>query len=208
MADSGKDWHHETISQTLGQVISELTPLVENFYLAGGTGLALHLGHRRSRDVDLFSYDAFDPESFVHTLQALPEFGVTSKAEGTLHCLLRGVKVSLLAYPYPLLFPTERLGRLSVADVRDIACMKIAAIAGRATKRDFVDLYLVSRDLGLPPLLDLFRQKFAQANYSLPHILKSLSYFEEADMDPMPDMLIDVSWTKVMEFFRNEVPRL
>jgi hypothetical protein len=208
MADSGKDWHRETISPAVEHVLSDLAPLVEGFYLAGGTGFALHLGHRRSRDVDLFSYDAFDSESFVHKLQALPEFGVTSKAEGTLHCTLRGVKVSLLTYPYPLLFPTERLGPLRVADVRDIACMKIAAIAGRATKRDFVDLYLASRDLGLLPLLDLFKRKFAQANYSLPHILKSLAYFEEADIDPMPDMLIDVSWTKVKEFFRNEVPHL
>ena len=208
VADSGKAWHRETISQSVEEVISELAPLVEDFYLAGGTGLALHLGHRRSRDLDLFSYDTFDPESFVHKLQGFPEFGVMSKGEGTLHCTLRGVKISLLAYPYPLLFPAGQLGRLRIAQVRDIACMKIAAIAGRATKRDFVDLYLVSRDQELRLILDLFKRKFGQANYSLPHILKSLTYFEEAEIDPMPDMLMNVSWPEVKEFFRNEIPRL
>jgi hypothetical protein len=207
-ANPGKAWHREAISKTVEQVLSELAPLVHDFYLAGGTGLALHLGHRRSQDLDLFSPHTFGSESFIHKLQGFSEFGVTSKGAETLHYSVRGVKISMLTYPYPLLFPPEWLGNLRVAQVRDIACMKIAAIAGRATKRDFVDLYLVSRDLGLPPLLDLFRRKFAQANYSLPHVLKSLAYFEEADIDPMPDMLIGVSWPEVKEFFRNEVPRL
>ena len=162
----------------------------------------------RSRDLDLFSSEGFNPETFVHKLQVLPEFGVTAKAEDTLHCTVRGIKVSLFAYPYPLLFQLASFDQLKVADARDIACMKISAIAGRAARRDFVDLYFVARDSGLTKLLDLFQTKFAQANYSFPHILKSLTFFEEAEQDPMPDMLRPVEWAEIEKFFQNEVPKL
>lgn len=210
MVDRGKRWHRESITPAVEQVLSDLSPetFLENFYLAGGTGLALQLGHRRSRDLDLFSYQAFDPEPFVHKLQRLPGFGLTAKGEATLHFTARNIKVSLLAYPYPLLFSSELLDHVKVADLRDIACMKISAIAGRAAKRDFIDLYFVAQDLGLPNVLDLFKQKFEQAHYSLPHLLKSLTFFEEAETDPMPDMLAPVSWPQVKEFFSNQVPRL
>jgi hypothetical protein len=185
-----------------------LLPPFEQFYLAGGTGLALHLGHRRSDDLDFFAGSPFAPDVLIEELQALPGFSVTAKAEATLHFLTRGTKVSVLGYPYPLLFPLETMDRVNVADIRDIACMKISALAGRATRRDFVDLYFATRDLALSDLLETFRRKFAQANYSYPHILKSLTYFEDAERDPIPEMLRHISWAEIREFFEKEAGRL
>jgi hypothetical protein len=86
--------------------------------------------------------------------------------------------------------------------------MKISAIASRGAKRDFVDLYVVAKGFGLPALLELFRQKFALAQYNMVHILKSLAYFADAEKDPMPHMLIPLTWDEVTQFFRREVPRL
>ena len=86
--------------------------------------------------------------------------------------------------------------------------MKISAIASRGTKRDFVDLYVVSQHFGLEQSLEWFKKKFAQTNYSIVHVLKSLTYFEEAERDPMPDMLVPLSWEGVKQFFREEATRL
>jgi hypothetical protein len=86
--------------------------------------------------------------------------------------------------------------------------MKLSAIAGRGTKRDFVDFYVVSKQYGLSQALEWFKQKYDQANYSMVYLLKSLSYFEDAEKDPMPDMLEPLSWEEVKQFFSGEVPRL
>jgi len=82
--------------------------------------------------------------------------------------------------------------------------LKINAIASRGTRRDFIDLYWVAKDLGLVELLDLFETKYASSNYSMMHILKALSYFRDAEKDPMPDMLMDCSWDEVKRFFLKE----
>jgi hypothetical protein len=86
--------------------------------------------------------------------------------------------------------------------------MKLNAIAGRGSRRDFVDLYLASQQYGLATLMDLFKQKHAAAHYSFVHVLKSLTFFEDAEKEPMPDMLIDISWPQTTEFFQREALRL
>ena len=86
--------------------------------------------------------------------------------------------------------------------------MKLNALASRGTKRDFVDSYVGARQHGLEQLLEWFKQKYSAMNQSLVHVLKSLTYFEDADKEPMPDMLAPVSWEDVKRYFREEVPRL
>jgi hypothetical protein len=184
-------------------------PCLAPFYLAGETGLALRLGHRRSADLDFFSFESFQEDALIQQLlQRLAEFSVVAKAPATLHTHITGTKVSFLAFGYPLLFPCEPFLGVNVADARDIACMKVNAIASRGTKRDFIDLYVVSQTYGLPEIIEWFRTKFAAANYSMVHILKSLTFFDDAENDPPPKMLISLSWDAVKNFFTKEVPGL
>lgn len=210
MPEDEKLWHREVISQAVEHALQDLSgePLLGRFYLAGGTGLALHLGHRRSLDLDLFTAEPFDPDKVVSTLQKLPDFSLAAKSSDTLHVVVRGIKVSFLGFLYPLLFPSATFGGVQIADPRDIACMKINAIAGRGTRRDFLDLYVASRRFGLRELLGMFKQKYAQANYSVVHVLKSLTFFEDAEKDPMPDMLVEIHWGEVKQFFASEIPGL
>jgi hypothetical protein len=133
---------------------------------------------------------------------------VIGKDRETLHLHIDGVKVSLLGYPYPLLHAGERLSGLTIADARDIACMKLSALAGRGTRRDFVDVYVALQHIQLAELLTLFQRKYAGVNYSLLHLFKSLTYFGEAERDPMPDMLIPLAWEDVTAFFERVVPPL
>ena len=204
------EWRREVITEAVERALGDLhrQSLLSRFYLAGGTGLALRLGHRRSVDLDFFTAEAFDQEAFLQNAQHLAGFSVVAKSDQTLHAHVGGTKVSFLSYTYPVLFPFEIFLDVRVADPRDIACMKISAIAGRGAKRDFIDLYAVSQQYGLASLLELFRNKFAQANYSMVHVLKSLTYFEEAEKDPTPDMLAAGSWEDVKRFFVREAPRL
>lgn len=203
-------WHKEVISPAVEQMLDLLgqRELLRPFYLAGGTGLALHLGHRRSVDLDFFTEQSFDEEQLLGWLQTQSRIAVVGKDRHTLHLHIDSVKVSFLGYPYPVLFPFMSIAGVRIADPRDIACMKISAIAGRGTRRDFVDACVVARQHDLGHLLDLFEKKYAAVNYNRVHLLKSLTYFQDAEREPLPDMLISLSWDDVTQFFRQEVARL
>jgi len=210
MAETHAEWHREVISPAAEQTVRDLAceSALAGFYLAGGTGLALRLGHRRSRDLDLFSAQLFGEDNLLQQLQQASSLTVVARAPGTLHTVIQGVKVSFLAYRYPLLFPLQEFLGIQVADPRDIACMKLSAIASRGAKRDFVDLFATAKQFGLRELLDLFRQKYARSPLNPIHLRKSLVYFDDAESDPMPDMLTPLSWEEAKRFFVAEVQRL
>ena len=203
-------WRREVITEVVEGTLKDLERVsaIRNFYRADGTGLALHVGHRRSMDLDFFSREPFDPDAILGKVETVERLRVLVKDVETLHLTIGETKVSFLGYWYPLLFPCEALFEVKVADPRDIACMKISAIAGHGTKRDFIDLYAVSKHHGLEQLLAWFKAKYARANYSTVHILKSLTYFEEAEKDPVPDMLANLTWEMIKQFFTAEAPRL
>jgi hypothetical protein len=205
-----KSWHREVINSRVERALEALRALgaLQGCYLAGGTGLALRFGHRRSHDLDFFSAEGVDPEALIRMMHALAGFAVASQAPDTLHASVENIKVSFLAYPYPTLFPFERFLGVDVADPREIACMKLSAIASRGTKRDFVDFYFAAKQYGLPQTLEWFNQKYSQVNLSGVHVLKSLTYFEVADKQPMPDMLTPLYWEDVKAFLRKEAVRL
>lgn len=203
-------WHRETISADVERALTDLhrASVLDRFYLAGGTALALQFGHRRSVDLDFFGPEGFDLRVLLQSLQQLRGFSLLAEDIETLHAHLRQTKISFLGYRYPVLFRFREFFKVRVADPRDIACMKISAIASRGARRDFIDLYTVSRQFGLQYLLGLFQKKFAQVNYSIAHITKSLTYFEDAEKEPMPDMLIALSWEEVRDFFTGEATRM
>jgi hypothetical protein len=205
-----RGWHREVISPAVGEILTLLgsQQSLDAFYLAGGTALALHFGHRRSADLDFFTDRSFDEERLVSSLQSRARISVVAKDRQTVHLHVDGVKVSLLGYAYPVLFPFRSLSGIEVADPRDIACMKISAIASGGTRRDFVDVYVAAQQYGLDELVRLFRRKYAAANYNLVHLVKSLTYFADAEREPQPDMLLALSWDQVKHFFKAEVPRL
>lgn len=203
-------WHPEAIATDAEAALASLhnASLLENFYLAGGTGLALRFGHRLSRDLDFFASQTFDEERLLQGMRGLPGFSLTATAPQTAHATVQGTKVSFLGYPYPVLFPPAPYREVAVADPRDIACMKISAIASRGARRDFVDLYAAAQRFGLAELLRLFDLKYAQTRYSKLHILKSLTFFEDADREPLPHLLVPLDWGAVKAFFLRDVPRL
>lgn len=183
--------------------------LLEGWTLAGGTGLALQLGHRYSEDLDFFRPMAFEPEKLVERLAEVGEVAVQSRTASTLHALVDGLRLSFLGLEAPLLFPGTRYRGLTLADPRDIAVMKLVAIGGRGSRKDFVDLYFFLRSGGsLEATLELARRRFERVDYNEYHLLKSLVYFADAEDEPMPRMLRDVSWSEIEATLVAEVERL
>lgn len=210
MPERPSEWHPEVLPEAWSRATNDLArrSLLAGFYLAGGTGLTLQFGHRRSADLDLFREAEFDSADLRDRLRGQDGLGRVALAKGTAHLTLHGVKVSFLHYPYPLLFPLRLYGNIEVAHPRDIACMKIEAISSRGSRRDFVDLYLVAQEYGLRELFECFAKKYAAVSYSRTHLLKALTYFRDAEEEPLPDMLVPLDWSAVTQYFTSETPRL
>jgi len=183
--------------------------IVADGYLAGGSALALHYGHRRSEDLDFFSPKPFDPRAMSATLSTLGRF-VPSFAEGiSLIGEFQDVKYSYFQYTYPLLYPTISFSSVSLADPRDIAAMKIAAVMDRGTKRDFVDLYeLIHKGISMEDMFVLYDKKYGALENNVFSILRSVDYFDDAEKGDMPQMLTPLSWEEVKQFFIAESMRL
>lgn len=185
-------------------------PWLKNFYLAGGTALALHYGHRQSVDLDWFTPRSINTTQFIKKLSAVGPFEILSREKNTLEGILTGVKVSFMTYPYRLLNKPTAYGKLAIAAPLDIAIMKLGAIADRNTKKDFIDLFifLEREKMTLDRLLSKAEKKFAPVKYDRYHLLKSLTYFTEANSDAMPKMFIQIEWKKVKQFFTKQVQNL
>jgi hypothetical protein len=190
--------------QRLGQ-----EPWLHEFYLAGGSAAALHLGHRVSVDMDFFTPQEYDPELLSCQLQRVGHLRVQQQSQGTLVGQVSGVQVSYFTYPYPLLEETIALAKVQVASLLDIALMKLIAIGQRGTKRDFVDLYFICQSgWQLADLLQRVPQKYRTVSYPSYHLLRALVYFEDAESDVSPQMLVEWDWAAVKEFFEGEVRAL
>ncbi len=198
--------HEETLAKPTQKLFGKLTgcPWLSDFYLAGGTALALQLGHRTSVDLDFFTGKAFDEGKMIENLRTIGKLEILQKERQSVTGILDDVKFSFLGYPYPMLRPPTQFQGTSIASIEDIACMKLDALASRGTKRDFIDLYCISQQLPLAELMDLFQAKYASVHYNLLHIKKSLVYFDDAEGDPLPDLRVSIRWTDVKEFFKNE----
>lgn len=177
-------------------------------YLAGGTAVALWLGHRRSIDFDWFTSEPLgDPLLLARRLEQELPFHVDTVARGTLHGTLYGVRLTFLEYRYRLLeAPTPWPERTcELASLRDLACMKLSAIAQRGAKKDFLDLYSLGTygGLDLQGMLADYREKYEIQDIA--HVLYALTYFDDAERERSPTMLRPVRWREVQGTIRSWV---
>jgi len=196
-------------------LLKKISPLIRDkgFYLAGGSGLALQLGHRISEDLDFFSSRPFEPSSLLRSLKAkvdrLQE--ILSEVQ-TLIVDLDGVKCSFFFYEVPLLFDLVSSHDLMVADWRDILAEKFKTVAQRGSKKDFFDIFCVLQrgKVSLGEAVSIFKKRFQSSGLNLYHVLRSLTYFEDADHEPDPKIMggCAFSWEEVKSFFLTRQPEL
>ena len=179
-------------------------------YLAGGTAIALHLGHRHSYDLDFFVNKRFDAKDTVRKLKKIKEYRLEKMSWQTVLGYIENIQCTLFFYQYPLLINAHEFQGCKIADLKDLAAMKIAALSDRGVKRDFVDLYFIIRagGIGLKEALELYGNKFRVLEANRLHILRSLTYFADAENQRMPRMIKGVSWQEVKKFLEKETKKL
>lgn len=196
----------EILSPEAINVVESLSPHLGIFYLAGGTGLALQLGHRRSDDLDFFSDRMFNTDSILAKISADKVFFTEV---GTVHCAVKGVRLSFLYYQIPLIQPLLLWRGIRIAHFKDIAAEKIKTISQRGSKKDFVDLYTVLKlKISIKDACDLFKERFKELDINYHHVLKSLIFFEDAEKEPIPFMFLtgeDWKWDTIKSFFMNNI---
>ena len=190
---------------------TELEFLSKDWYLAGGTALALQVGHRQSVDLDFFTPRLnFRELAFERNLLATGKWTTSFREKGTIYGMLGKAKMSFIAYPFFQPSPRRiRVGNIRMLVSEDIAAMKIIAISQRGRKRDFVDAYwyCVHRE-PLARVIERALHGYPGQEHNMGHILKSLVYFDDADQDPMPKIFFKTTWPEIKKYFKREVPRL
>ena len=182
--------------------------LLKEAYLAGGSALALHLGHRYSLDFDFFTQKHFDSETFAKQLKKIGNFQKSQLLDDTILGIFNTVKFSLFHYDYPLIAKLHDFLRIKIADPKDIAAMKLESIVGRGNKRDFIDLYFLAQKYQLEEIFSFYNQKYKILANEIYTILKAISFFADAEKTQMPKMIKKVSWSKIKRFFEKEAVRL
>lgn len=206
-------FHLEGLTGKQIEVIHQIGPSMQQrgFYLAGGTALSIYYGHRLSVDLDWFlpepMGDALVLAEWIRG--AGPNFITEQTGPGTLHGTIQSVRVTFIEYRYPLLQPFtkwEKLG-ISLVDLDDLACMKLSAIAQRGLRKDFCDIYFLGmKHRPLQDLLRLYRRKFKIKDIT--PVLYGLSYFDDAEGEPMPHLLLKVQWKTIKKTIQNWVREL
>jgi len=201
-------FHLNTITPDMRKVMTAFarTELGGHFYLAGGTALALQLGHRQSVDLDYFSRTEDIPsllEPIRHSLQPFTP-ALADSAWGNLVFLAQGVRIGFYGYGYDLVQPLVEIEAVKLASVADIALMKLDALLGRAGRKDFHDLYEICKRIPLRQLLDLAPQKYPNVRDFEAQVVKRLVYFKQADQDEPPPLLKRVAWETVKAYFRQQ----
>jgi hypothetical protein len=206
-------FHDEILTARQRKALRLLGPATarRDFYLAGGTAIALQLGHRRSVDFDWFLEDRIaDPLRLAGEIrdEGIP-FQSGQVARGTLYGSLYEVRVSFLEFHYPMLDPLVAWPEYGcrLAGLRDLACMKLSAITQRGSRKDFVDLYALGETgQTLPDMLAWYGEKFGVKD--LGHVLYALAYFDDAERERMPRMIWKASWDQVKRTVRAWVHAL
>ena len=180
-----------------------------NWYLAGGTALALQVGNRRSVDLDFFTTDRdFDEKKLLANFIGNQNWQTDVEEKNTIYGVFCGAKVSFIAYPF--FVPKQdfiKYGSIKILRPIDIAVMKIIAVSQRGRKRDFFDLYWCAKNIEpLNSLIRKLKDQYPSVAHDYNHILKSLVYFEDAESDPEPEIYFNTKWPEIKDFFETEIP--
>lgn len=188
---------YKTIQPHTLELLKALTneSIFSQLRLVGGTALALQLGHRNSIDLDFFGHIEVEDEDLLEILRKHGKLEILKLSQNIKIFTLDGIKVDIVNYAYPWIDDAVLEDGLRLAAPKDIAAMKINAIEGRGTKKDFVDVFELLKTYSLNDILVFHKEKYPEA--STFRALMSLSYFEDAESQPLPKMFIPENWEEM-----------
>ena len=202
--------HIEAVKPATLGLLNEIVlfPELNNFFLVGGTALALQIGHRLSIDLDFFTNYDFDIEIIEELLQNKYQNCKTlvKVANSTLIMSINEIKVDFIKYRYPIIDEILVHENIKMFGKKDIAAMKLSAISQRGEKKDFYDLYYLLNDYSFNEMLLFFSMKYKQTE--LIHIIKSITYFDDADTSFEVQSLKSLNWDKVKNKISTEARKI
>lgn len=195
--------HFNTISEHTLALLRKLQSfdLFKELRLVGGTSLALQKGHRISVDIDLFGKVDMQELEFSGMFNQFETYVEIQKSRNIHIYAINETKVDIVNYPYQWIEEPVICQDLKLAGVKDVAAMKLSAISGRGSKKDFVDIHLLLKEFSLSQLLSFYELKYPEGNSYM--VIKSLSYFADADLEEDPNMLISYDWEEIKKEIRN-----
>ncbi len=200
--------HPETVNSNTLELLKQIQvhPVFAQTRLVGGTALALQIGHRRSMDLDFFGGLSVTPMECRQALEAFGPVSLRNSGRTIQQFMVRGVRVDVVEYSYPWLDQAVVEDGLRLATCRDIAAMKLSAITNRGTKKDFVDMAFLLERFSLAEMLNFYESKFSDGA-AFP-VLKSLVFFDDAEEDPMPEMLTEMDWSSAKKKVASAVAEI
>jgi len=198
--------HTDTLEKHALELVKKLltVPILSETRLVGGTSLALQLGHRLSVDLDLFGNAVPNAAELLESLKNNGIKPVLNYSSAQIaQFIIDDVNVDIVRYPYQWLECRASEAGLRLAGLKDIAAMKLEAVTNRGTKRDFVDIYFLLKTFSLKQMLDLYSKKYPDGSSF--NVLRSLTYFADAEAMPMPKMLLAVEWDEIKLTMKNVV---
>ena len=195
----------ETVESSTLELLKKLQrlPVLEQTRLVGGTALALQLGHRKSIDLDFFGTVDCEAEYLRESIAGIASLTILKESPHIHIYIVDGIKVDIVNYKYPWLDDVVLEEGLRLASVSDIAAMKITAIIGRGTKKDFIDIAFLLHHFSLEEILHFYAAKYNDSSVFM--AMKSLAYFDDAEADPMPDMFVNQSWQQVKAYILSKI---
>lgn len=199
--------HFDAVPDSVRNLLMLLAPLAAlgDFSLGGGTSLALRFGHRLSVDLDFFTTGEFDTGQLADQL-GMTGATIVNRAPNSLTLDVQGTKLDFLRHAYPLLAPPEEIEGVRLLSLPDVAAMKLNATANRGAKKDFFDLGELQRHHPLPAMLEWFETKYRSADRFT--VIRSLGWFEDAELEPDPVSLNGSDWQIVKTQLRSMVSNL
>lgn len=171
-------------------------PEVQGTRLVGGTALALQYGHRQSIDLDFFGALPEDRDVLIDAIRRVGEEMVINRSKLIVQMVVNQVKVDFVDYSSCPWIDEPVVGDgFVLASDKDIAAMKVNAIIGRGTRKDFIDLYVLLQHYSLAEIMDFYKQKYP--DFSEYRAILSMTYFEDAEMQDMPLMFINTPWEEM-----------
>ena len=197
--------HFDTVEPKTLELLIRLQKLdiLSRTRLVGGTSLALQFGHRESIDIDIFGDIDTNTDEIRSELVKIGKTKIISASKYINIFNIEGIKTDIVNYPFKWLFPAIKEENIIMADIRDIAAMKLSAITNRGSKKDFIDLYYILKQYSFKEILSYYLTKYDDASKFL--LLKSVVYFSDADDDPMPKMKENINWADIKSAIRAEL---
>ena len=200
--------HLEVLDDKGQEILRALSPFAERFYLAGGTALALQIGHRRSDDFDLFCDQRVERGVLDKVKKVMQgrEIALVRTNPDELTLFVDSKKLTFLAYPFPLLFPLVPSQSIPLMAVKDILATKAYTIGRRGSFKDYVDMYTGIREghASMEDVIDMAKQKFG-GEFNGRLFLEQLVYLDDIEDANILMLNESISKEDVLRFFEERI---